>query len=369
MQTSKTSPLYLTRFIAAYLVLIYHYGTPALLAALPASKRFGEPVNYFFFISGFVMIISNAKNFNFDKKIIDFSMWDFWLRRIARIYPMYLLSLFLFVLFNYTASEIDSSIPKRIWLELIGIQRWIYDGSINFPAWTVSCEFFFYFLFPFSLPLLVTKRLMPLTLLVLAAYIASILFSFYFESSVSSIWATNNTHIVHVITDSILLHPIFKYTIFLFGCLCGRYYLESNVMSIVQKYSVLIALLSLSIIMLFYRYGLVKPIFLEAGLLCVAYFPFVLALCSLPTSIEKILSNQLFFFLGEISYGIYIMQAPVEHYFEYLFTNNKKFEYTWQFLAYTVVLIGVCTVLYYLFEMPMRKIILRSKPRVLVAAH
>jgi peptidoglycan/LPS O-acetylase OafA/YrhL len=56
---------------------------------------------------------------------------------------------------------------------------------------------------------------------------------------------------------------------------------------------------------------------------------------------------------------LYIMQAPVEHYFEYFFTNNKPFQTTQQFFLYTLVLFALCSALYYLFEIPAKKLILK----------
>ncbi|RYE17301.1 MAG: acyltransferase, partial [Sphingobacteriaceae bacterium] len=166
MNLTKTNPLYLTRFIAAYCVLIVHYCPQSWRDSLPLIRHFGEPVHYFFFISGFVMIISSTKYLSFDTKVTEFNKKDFWIRRIARIYPMYLLALCLFVIYNYTVKEIDSSIPKRVIPEILGINRWVYSGSINYPSWTVSCEFLFYFLFPFSLPFLAKSSLNRLILII-----------------------------------------------------------------------------------------------------------------------------------------------------------------------------------------------------------
>ena len=356
---AKTSPLYLTRFIAAYMVLMYHYSNDSLREILPAIKRFGEPVNYFFFISGFVMIISSSKYLKFNVDTIGFSRMDFWLKRIARIYPMYILALLSFVLFNYTIKEIDASISKRVWLEIIGIQRWIYAGSVNFPGWTISCEFFFYFLFPFTLPLLVRSAFNKVAIIILILFFTNIIFTKYYYEAIPRLLLLNHSHIYSLILDSVLLHPIFKYIIFLFGCLCGRFYLESDKMTFVKRHNSIIFLFSLIIIISFYAYDITSSIVLDAGLLCLVYFPFVLSICNFHEKILQIFSWKPFILLGEISYGIYIIQAPVEHYFEYLFTNNKPFTTNIEFLSYTLFLIMICFVLYYLYEIPAKKIILR----------
>ncbi|RYE13365.1 MAG: acyltransferase [Rickettsiales bacterium] len=357
MNPNKTSPLYLTRFIAAYCVLIVHYCPQTWRNSLPLLRHFGEPVHYFFFISGFVMIISSTRYFNFDTKFINFNKRDFWIRRIARIYPMYLFALFAFVLYNYTVKEIDPSIPRRIIPEITGVNRWFYSGSINYPAWTVSCEFFFYFLFPFSLPLLVKSSLKRLTLIVLSLFTINILFEFYFEKNLQTILAIKPTHVFETLVMSVYLHPIFRYTIFLFGCLAGRIYLIPSKMLFFEKNNILISLFCLLIIAIFY-YNVTEDAPFDTGFLAIVYFFLVLAICSFNGIILKVFSWKPFIFLGEISYGIYIMQAPVEHYFESLFTDSKPFTTSTQFLSYTVFLILICWVLYYTFEIPSKQFII-----------
>ncbi|RYE21781.1 MAG: acyltransferase [Sphingobacteriaceae bacterium] len=358
MELAKTSPLYLTRFIAAYLVLIVHYSPLSWRDNLYMIRHFGEPVHYFFFISGFVMILSSIKYLSFSDKTIRLNKKDFWMKRIARIYPMYILALMVFVLYNYTVQEIDSSIPKRIIPELTGLNRWVYDGSINYPSWTVSCEFFFYFLFPFSLPLLVKSSLNKLIFITLSLYLLNIAFTFFYEDKLQNILSYNSSYLYKILATSILNHPIFKYTIFLFGCLAGRFYITSPKMLFFTKHSGSIVFVCLALILILYNSSIVKKAFFDSGSLSIIYFFLVLAICSLNERLTAFFSWKPFIFLGDISYGIYIMQAPIEHYFETLFTGGKPFTTSIQFVSYTVFLIAICCFLYYLFEIPAKQYIL-----------
>jgi len=81
----NTNPLYILRFIAAIMVVWLHFG--------PNRNFFttngGEAVTFFFFLSGFVMIIANSKYLT--GKNLNFSKTDFYIKRFARIYPMYYL--------------------------------------------------------------------------------------------------------------------------------------------------------------------------------------------------------------------------------------------------------------------------------------
>lgn len=368
MRVFSTSPLYLTRFLAALLVLFYHYSIPSMRTALPGIKHFGEPVNFFFFLSGFVLVFSNQKFFKESSTQIKFPKRKFWLRRFARIYPMYFLALFILILYHFLIKRIDSSIPYRVWLEIIGIQRWIYDGSINSPDWSVSCEFFFYMLFPFALPWLIKTSFKKLVITTTGLFLLNILFTIAFRKLIPALLIHHHHSTVYKYAlHSIYLHPVFKFTIFIFGCLCGRFYLESPVMKLFQKYSVTILLCSALLIVFFYAYDIVSIIFYEAGIMCFLYFPLLLSLCSSKNNLLKVLSWKPFIFLGEISYGIYIMQAPVERFFEYLFTGNKRFTTIFQFSTYVLFLILVCSILYYIYEIPLKKIILKRFTKSVVS--
>lgn len=358
MSTSPTAPLYLTRFIAAYLVLILHYIPDSIMKAYPLTHLFGEPVNYFFFLSGFVMMVSNKKCIDLASKRIDLDRRDFWIRRFARIYPMYILALLFTVLFHYTVREIDPSVSKKIWLESIGVSRWFFPASINFPDWSVCCEFLFYLLFPFALVWVVRKSWSKLTAIVLGLFLVNIVFAIVYWHMMPRLLSLHDSSLYKTLVETIYLHPIFKFTIFLFGCLAGRVYLSSSWMATIRKYSMLILLTSLAGIIFTCRFvGLEHRYVIDAGILCLLYFPLVLSICSLKGTTLKMLSLKPFLFLGEISYGIYIMQVPVAYYFKHFLTADQNFTSLGMFFLYTLSLILVCSVLYYVYEVPAKKMI------------
>ena len=370
MNTNPTAPLYLTRFIAAYLVLILHYIPQPIMKAFPLIHLFGEPVNYFFFISGFVMMVSNKKCMNFVNKSIDLDKRYFWIRRVARIYPMYILALFLVVLFHYTVSEVDSAVAEKIWPEAIGVSRWFFPASINFPDWSVSCEFLFYLLFPFALIWIVKKPLLKLSVIVISLFVLNIVFAIVYRQMMPHLLSLNNSSVYKSVVEAIYLHPISKFTIFLSGCFCGWVYLcIPTTVAMIKKYSIMILIASLAGIAFTCQYlGLKNRHVIDAGLLSFFYFPLVLSICSLNGGILKALSWKPFLFLGEISYGIYIMQVPVAFYFKHFFTADRDFISISQFFLYTLTLILVCSVLYYLYEVPAKKIIAGRRLKIPVNA-
>ncbi len=145
----NTDPLYITRFVAAMSIVIHHF--------LPFEYRqgswenlthnFNEGVNYFYILSGFVMVIAYQKAiFNNNDA---FPKVKYWVKRFARIYPVYLLALVATLFFHFFIKDTFTSVWERLPFEAAMLQTWVNFGSINSPAWSVSCEVFFYFLFPF----------------------------------------------------------------------------------------------------------------------------------------------------------------------------------------------------------------------------
>lgn len=109
----------------------------------------GYSVTFFFVLSGFVLAWTARPGD---------TATDFWRRRFARIYPVYLLAFVLGVLVTGVVQgrHIDGG-PAVASLFLV--QAWFptstYYFSTNGVAWALSCEAFFYLVFPFAIgPLL-----------------------------------------------------------------------------------------------------------------------------------------------------------------------------------------------------------------------
>jgi peptidoglycan/LPS O-acetylase OafA/YrhL len=166
------------RFWAAFLVFLFHVNMRTKMLFLPwpvynivSHGAFG--VTIFFVLSGFLLTYSHTKDFPDGEMQEGQYMWRFMYKRFARIYPPYLVALFLFagacMLFGASPSPgvllADLSMTEAAFPGLA--MQWYGSG-----AWSVSIEIFFYLFFPWLLPLLLRiKR--PRTLwLLLAADIA-----------------------------------------------------------------------------------------------------------------------------------------------------------------------------------------------------
>ena len=146
------------RFFLALWVILHHLTGPAQTLGI-AAMRLPNPiylmirggylaVTTFFVLSGFVLAHSYA-NARWDRR----GLRRYAVSRFARIYPVYVVSLCIVAPFIRD----DRTPAKGFYLFLHGIlvQGWLGTLPVNWntPAWSLSCELFFYLLFPAALVL------------------------------------------------------------------------------------------------------------------------------------------------------------------------------------------------------------------------
>jgi peptidoglycan/LPS O-acetylase OafA/YrhL len=112
-------------------------------------------VQTFFILSGFVMARTYANARWSGKDLVNYGA-----ARLARIYPVYLLSLVVvapFILETMLKPGADTGRKATLLADYVFVlQGWTGGLGVgwNTPAWSLSCEFFFYLLFPLVFPLL-----------------------------------------------------------------------------------------------------------------------------------------------------------------------------------------------------------------------
>ncbi|WP_411267095.1 acyltransferase family protein [Chlorobaculum sp. MV4-Y] len=133
------------RFIAALIVIIFHFGDYTRLANVFAPFIISGPqmVTFFFALSGFVLMISH-----YHKK--DEKLRNYYVSRVARIVPVYILALSLSAAYEY---GVNNNNITALLLSATFLQSWFppYPLSFNFPGWSLSVEVFFYVTFPLFL--------------------------------------------------------------------------------------------------------------------------------------------------------------------------------------------------------------------------
>jgi peptidoglycan/LPS O-acetylase OafA/YrhL len=147
------------RFVLAFWVILHHLAGRNMLLAKTIDMLPGPvstlihggylAVQTFFLLSGFVLARSYAQ-VNWNKT----SWKKFCAARFARIYPVYLLSLCIVLKFivetmfsgSRTAGQKAGYLIDYAFL----LQGWKPNPQVgwNTPAWSLSCEFFFYLCFP-----------------------------------------------------------------------------------------------------------------------------------------------------------------------------------------------------------------------------
>lgn len=144
------------RLSAALAVMVYHFLRYAPGDQRPASEvleRFLPLMDMFFMISGFLIMMRYADTLLEGRRAIG----RFFVRRLMRIYPLYLFTLAFFAAVGLAAQaglfeprwhgRYDFAV---FWQHVLLVQGWgLSEGlAFNYVGWTLSAEWFCYLLFP-----------------------------------------------------------------------------------------------------------------------------------------------------------------------------------------------------------------------------
>lgn len=346
----RIDQLTFTRFLAAVSIVIFHYGGGSIFTEHSQLAFIFENANisvsYFFILSGFVMIIAYG-----NKPFVPFIAY--FKNRFARIYPLYFLAIIL-VIFVQLNIKFDFS---GFFLNIFMIQAWIPGKalSFNFPAWSLSVEVLFYAIFPFVFnevyKKMSLKRIsMGIVLFwIFTQIVTNVLFHYFGESD--SVYAK----------DFLCYNPLLHLHQFLMGNLAGlifiKYLNEKK-----RNYDLLILVFVVLIIL-----ALKFPLGLELHSASALLFVPLILLLSLNTGvITRLFQKKLFVFLGEISFGVYILQYPV-----CFFISNyriKKYlhidDLTISLLIRIGILILVSSITYIYIEKPILEKVKGTKKRL-----
>ena len=327
-------------------MVFYHYNKTIFLFepyVLNRLVKFGnESVNFFFFLSGFIMVIAHNKFINDDTAL---NKKKYWITRFERIYPVYFLALMLIAFYYFVIDKsVFTMFSIRLLLESTLLQGWVDKTSLNYPGWSLSVELLFYLSFPFIFSYLKKKKLYVLFLISIALYLIT-QFLFYF--------LRNNVYIADNSVRLISIFPLFHLSTFIFGITLGLFFINKYSLFIKNIHYVKMFTYLLATIILIAIYFLnIFPHYHYVGLLTPVYFCFLLGF-SLESKFTKLLSNKFFIFLGNISYSIYILQIPVWLYFKFIVYKFGIIESNFYFYLITLFLFS--SAIYYLYELPMKK--------------
>jgi peptidoglycan/LPS O-acetylase OafA/YrhL len=164
------------RWVAAFLVFGYHLWVIELFAPTQAGatilRWLFQPgsvgVSFFVILSGVVLMWSSPTP----------TCRRFWWRRFARVYPLHLATAGIVVLLLWTGILGNHMSWGAAAANLLLVQSWspdiTYVQSLNTVSWTLSCEAFFYLLFPLITHAFAGPRRRGLTAAAVAAAAAAV---------------------------------------------------------------------------------------------------------------------------------------------------------------------------------------------------
>jgi peptidoglycan/LPS O-acetylase OafA/YrhL len=347
----RIEQLTFTRFIAAIAIVIYHYGKGSFLFNNKYVSFIFEQANigvsYFFILSGFVMIIA-YNNTTFIGSL------SYLKNRFARVYPVYFLAILLTLVIYFTKGikMLD------LFLNLFMIQAWFPNKAltINFPGWSLSVEMFFYIAFPFLFNWFYKngyKNKLAFYILFFW-FISQLFFHFLLKDNSISTKPFSKNDFYYI--------PLFHFNEFLMGNLAGLFFID-KLKDKKGNYSIYIIIIFLLLIVLLkYQFGLEY----HNGLLSILFIPLIILVSLNQDYLNTLLNKKFFIFLGEISFGIYILQRPIwkilsPHLFEKYLGLDKEKDFTTSFFIRFLMLILISSISYLYFEKPVRNQIKKIK--------
>ncbi|RHJ82993.1 acyltransferase [Parabacteroides sp. AM08-6] len=299
-------------------------------------------VSFFFVLSGFIIAYNYQKKFQEEKT----TKRTFWIARIARIYPLHWLTLFIAAaLGTYVVATDAFDWCKHFLASFTLTNAYIpepsYFFSFDSPSWSLCSEQLFYFCFPFLIPM--TKNYKNLLYVLLVVAVLMLIGMYYTpENLIKGYWYVN---------------PITRFPDFIVGMLLFQLYSRLKNKNITLRQGSIIEIASIVLFFAFYLYAAEIPKVYRYS--CYYWLPVTFVLTSFALQkgiISKILSNRFLIIGGEISFSFYLIHL-------FIITTYLEWqkESSFQIASYISIPVLFCiTVLlsllsYYYFEKPMNK--------------
>ena len=328
----QLSLLNLLRFLAAIHVVSCHFMPNSLSInhfLYDFIKNGNIAVIFFFVLSGFVMVLAYGKN--------NISIKNFYVKRFSRLYPVYLLALLFAVGYTFIFGRKLLPVEQGSHIfYLLGIQSWFsgHETVANPPAWSLSVEFVFYFLFPLVFPFI--QRNIKLMLTVIPIF-----------WSLTVLWFFSNHNFNSTEMDVFNFHPIYHLSTFFVGVTTGIFWIQNK-----NEFNFKLAWIVIILLLIFFLIPL--PVFYKNHnpILAPLFALFIFLIASFENK-KSIKIHKLFNFLGSISYSIYILHWPLNLYYRFIVDSFKISEMV-VFLGLLVFIIVVSILVFKFFEHPLK---------------
>ena len=315
------------RFVAALYVVLFHTAQPLARGAPPGVRTFLAggyvSVGLFFVLSGFILVWA----YQHETLGAPAARRRFWVARLARIYPVYLLGLALSLPYFLETVSLRWHDAPATGLAVGGAtvasavtltQAWIPPAAClwNCPGWSLSAEAFFYLLFPVAL--VASARLSPRRLLAALAALWALmlvpptLYAALDPDGIGAARAASRATWLAVLK----FDPLLRLPEFLLGVVAGRLYLHagpsSRAAAWLWRLGPWLSCGAAAAIALLLAHGdrLSFP-HLHNGLLAPAFVLLVVGLAAGGGPLAALLATRPLQALGEASYALYVLHLPV----------------------------------------------------------
>lgn len=315
-------PLTSLRFFFALMVFFSHVPFPYNHVIYRILSNGSVGVSFFFILSGFIL------SYNYQKKISEnYNQKKFWIDRFLRIYPLHLFVLLLITFLFLVLGSNYLLILKQFVSHLFLIQNYIHIkeiySSLHKPAWSICCEIFFYFIFPFIILKIKDNNILFILLLIGFAF-----FLYYINPHGSMFIGIN---------------PVIRLSDFIVGILSFQLYGKLKIYceklkfyhyNLLEFFAVIILFASLTFAHHINYYQLF-PLF------WVTMVIFIITMSYSKGVLAKILSQNFLILLGEISYSIYmthyLILTVLTSFFRDSFIFSNRPIFISSFLAITII--------------------------------
>lgn len=372
------------RIFLALFVVYFHFGQSILAGSPAVFRNFAgsgyASVSIFFLLSGYVL----AYNYLGGRAA---KRGAFWIARLARLAPAYWAAMCVsFTFYVYACFIHTAQAPSfaTIAIALTFTHAWFVKLDLwNSPAWSLSCECFFYFLFPFFAGPIMRLDRSRLRCLIVAVALLSMLpplvyflwlrdgvpFKSLTQASITNYSPDPGTlefrhRLTHIGAYSTFMYnPFAHLPVFLLGMGLGRYKL-----AFAERRRTLSARLAphaslLLTLGLLAASGWMPHLVLHNGLIAMAFAGFVFYVDTLWGPLVRFLSTRAIVLLGDASYAVYILQVPLWQAYDSVVRHlhlgsPDAGQITLGVLAgFLVFLCGTAVITFVMIERPFRRLV------------
>ncbi|MET0592935.1 MAG: acyltransferase [Polyangiaceae bacterium] len=352
---------------AAWAVVAFHFVLPAIpdTAWLPL-RVLGAgylAVSFFFVLSGFVLAHHYAEQ--------DFLSWRarqrFWIKRFARVYPLYVASLAMGAIATFPKSMFELGAPReiaRVAMQITLLNAWHHVAMFkwNWAAWSLSVEAAFYVAFPWLFTALRgrTSRALWQTLIACWAltFVAPALYTSFDPDSLGRPLGIYDNALF---AWYLKFFPLHRYPEFVAGLTLAVLWERRN-QDMWRGHGAMVSAGALAALAIVVITEIAPYAFLQSGVLFPVFLALIAGLAE-PHFIARVFSSRAIVLLGHASYATYILHVPLYFVLGRFDGSMWKNPSPGQLALYLAIVLATSLAAYRFVEEPCRRWILRNLSR------